>query len=737
MTPSYDVNSPSPTFEASGIFPSRYSMGPASTVSLDTPPGTPKQQEECVNDDENVKDRAHKAAKRWEHTSRALTRPARGLGQTLISFLRAVDRPLTSSSSSMLDHGEVHEKESRKTRRSVHRLKLALVALLSIVAIWRVLGGIAASTDALAAVARSSGSLLASSGKVSRAQITGKIRSPARSSAAAAVAHANQGRVRARRPRHPINSHGRLEVDTTLPIEAHPIYQLIDDAKTKWQAKNERQSKTLKQAVAEYRRRNRNLNPPKGFEKWWRFVQENDVQLPDEYDQINEDLKIFRALSPRELAKRIEKAARQQDTFEITIIDGEISNRTTGALFDGAVDRVAGQVDLLNDFDIDWIPDMKAVYGLHDTPQGFIGWELRRDLIDRYEDGEYYEDEEIDTSVRGWTSACPPDSPARHFNRFVTPANKGKQFIANHAVSFDLCHNPQHLALHGVTAGRQPNVDGELKAMFSLSKTSLHSDVLAVPVEQWVEDLPTIPWSERKDSRLLWRGANTGIYHSKKTHWRDSHRTRVVKKTSPTATGQLEVLPAPLSGRSGATLEDKMITAPARKLNSKMFDVAFAGEPIQCGQQTCQELRDEYDFKPEHMTFENALAYKYVLDVDGNAWSARTKRLFAGEQLVFKSTIMPEWWNQRIAPWVHYVPIQLDYSDLHDALTFFRGDVQGKGGEDKLAEEIARAGLEWSQTHWRRVDMAAYTARLYLEWARLLAPNRSAADFVYDPSMEL
>lgn len=29
-----------------------------------------------------------------------------------------------------------------------------------------------------------------------------------------------------------------------------------------------------------------------------------------------------------------------------------------------------------------------------------------------------------------------------------------------------------------------------------------------------------------------------------------------------------------------------------------------------------------------------------------------------------------EWWTDRIQPWVHYVPIQVDYSDLYDTLGF-------------------------------------------------------------------
>ncbi|KAJ9114777.1 hypothetical protein QFC22_005653 [Naganishia vaughanmartiniae] len=71
--------------------------------------------------------------------------------------------------------------------------------------------------------------------------------------------------------RHQIHD-GLLTVNMSLPVSLHPIKQLIRDAKDNWQAKTARQSKTLKQAVAEYKRRNRGMLPPKGFDKWWRFV---------------------------------------------------------------------------------------------------------------------------------------------------------------------------------------------------------------------------------------------------------------------------------------------------------------------------------------------------------------------------------------------------------------------------------------------------------------------------------
>jgi hypothetical protein len=80
-------------------------------------------------------------------------------------------------------------------------------------------------------------------------------------------------------PRHVVDespyhhvADGLLSVNTSAPVDRHPIYQLIKQARDEWDGKKKRQSKTLKEAVAEYKRRNGGLMPPKGFDKWWEFV---------------------------------------------------------------------------------------------------------------------------------------------------------------------------------------------------------------------------------------------------------------------------------------------------------------------------------------------------------------------------------------------------------------------------------------------------------------------------------
>lgn len=76
----------------------------------------------------------------------------------------------------------------------------------------------------------------------------------------------------------------------------HPILSLIQRARAQWNEKVNSQSQTLSAAVAEYKRRY-HRNPPRGFDRWWSYAVKHKIVLKDEYDQIDRDLRVFRALS--------------------------------------------------------------------------------------------------------------------------------------------------------------------------------------------------------------------------------------------------------------------------------------------------------------------------------------------------------------------------------------------------------------------------------------------------------
>ena len=86
----------------------------------------------------------------------------------------------------------------------------------------------------------------------------------------------------------------------------------------------------------------------------------------------------------------------------------------------------------------------------------------------------------------------------------------------------------------------------------------------------------------------------------------------------------------------------------------------------------------------------------------------------SSNSLIFKSTLYPELFTDRIQPWVHYVPILSDYSDLFDALVFFRGDLKGEGGNEEMAKRIGESGAQWTKQFARREDMVAYMFRYVL-----------------------
>lgn len=461
---------------------------------------------------------------------------------------------------------------------------------------------------------------------------------------------------------------------------------------------------------------------------------EHDVQLPDEYHQINRDMFPFRAVSPKDVRTLIDRASKEADTFVITVHDGQVTH--TGGDDGPAIHRkrLDGQLDLIADVAKD-IPDMRVVYSAQDTPSTIISYDQRQELSQGVENNEYVPLARIksDNQFTGWLASCSYNSPLRQHGYDPIPVEDidwaEKTFIVDHLKSMDMCAHPELIPQHGLLAGlRLQRGTDPLSAKFAISKTLAHADVLGVPTERFTEasTVSPIPWAEKNGDRLLWRGANTGIWHKERNHWRGTHRLRLMSLTNA-HDGVARVIGPQVKGTVGQATVD----APLDKLNEQHVDIAFVGEPIQCEESdgSCAEIKENYAFRGR-VTPDDMDHAKYLIDVDGNAWSARFQRLMLSGSLLLKSTVMPEWFSDRIQPWLHYVPVKVDYGDLYDALVFFKGN-------DALAKEIAENAREWTEKFYRREDMVAYAFRLYLEWARLQAEDRDAASYTYDEKDEL
>lgn len=113
------------------------------------------------------------------------------------------------------------------------------------------------------------------------------------------------------------------------------------------------------------------------------------MQLPDEYDQILKDLMPFYALSPKDLQLRLEETAQMPDTYTVRIRHGSIrsTSRFDVDEISGADDRQGGQIELLRPV-ARYLPDLLAVYSVHDTPTQLISWDHRRELMEHVEEHE-------------------------------------------------------------------------------------------------------------------------------------------------------------------------------------------------------------------------------------------------------------------------------------------------------------------------------------------------------------
>ncbi|SGZ26582.1 BQ5605_C024g09945 [Microbotryum silenes-dioicae] len=497
---------------------------------------------------------------------------------------------------------------------------------------------------------------------------------------------------------HEFNSNGHLIVEPVstfgkAPPAPHPILTLIQRAEHEWNNRVQRQSKTLREAVYEYRKRYRR-NPPKGFDEWWAYAKANRIVLTDEYDQIFKDLQPFWALEPHDLKHRVLVMQEREETFTIQVKTARCSREL--------IARVSKHV-----------PNVNLTFTRHDQPACQLGWFHKERMLELAGEGERGSLSlrlwtlefiaESDLPLTNWANGCPPDSPLRKietrsskllvsrptrppsrpsFERaYATELSQKRSYIYDYSSALDICQHPEIMPLHGFTTAI-----GTTQGHLSLSS----------PSPKPISTLISSSHLSSKYNKLMWRGSTTGAEFAVGYDWRSSQRARLHFLTNDLK-GQKNVL---ISEEEGPIKEEMM---QMHNLNKAQCDVSFSGGPVQCDDETCAIMKEEIEFRPT-MGLTDSYKYKYVFDVDGNGWSGRFHRLMSMKACVFKSTLFPEWYGDRIQPWVHYVPIKVDYSDLYDALTFFRG-LQGK---------------EWARDHWRKQDMAAYMFRLTLEWARIV-----------------
>ncbi|KAJ6036556.1 Lipopolysaccharide-modifying protein, partial [Penicillium herquei] len=538
-----------------------------------------------------------------------------------------------------------------------------------------------------------------------------------------------------------------------MPESSHPVAKLIENAGQQFNYVRSRQSTTLKEAVEEYKRRYK-MHPPPNFDIWFHFAQSKGVQLIDEFDSIYHSLLPFWALKPATIRDRArETLGFDNSVLGVLIRDGRITLNEGGG--EGREWQRKATAGMMADF-VKYLPDMDLVFNVHDEPRVVIpGDDLQRlvqiatdqvipaafqetfpanawsprasdlnkgDRIDEVRTTRFNRFAHQPTWTNSRTS-CPIDSPARSLDEAAAdnedPYAYGELgFIYNTTAFSDICLSPSLRYSYGFFD--RPNafdVVHDLFPIFSQSKISSFQDILYPSPWYWADK---VPYAKKKDynweaktNRMYWRGSTTGGF-SRAGGWRRQHRQQFVDSVNSLGTTKI------LTRQADGMWVSKLVKQEEFR---DAFDVKFTFVG-QCDPDDCH-AQEEYFEVVKAAGQQDAWAHKFLVDVDGNAFSGRFYAFLHSNSFVYKVALFREWHDEWLKPWVHYAPLSLKGHEYTESMRYFLSEEEGR----KAAPLIAAQGQDWAQKVLRNEDLEVWFFRLLLEYGRLVDDNRERLGF--------
>jgi len=130
---------------------------------------------------------------------------------------------------------------------------------------------------------------------------------------------------------------------------------------------------------------------------------------------------------------------------------------------------------------------------------------------------------------------------------------------------------------------------------------------------------------------------------------------------------------------------------------------AWKSDADTLGEQPAKELK-----------LEDHCKYKYLFNFRGVAASFRFKHLFLCDSVVFQvGNKWLEFFYPAMKPWVHYIPVETDLSNVKELLEFAQNN-------DQVVKEIAERGRKFIWDHLRMEDISCYWRHLLTKYANLL-----------------
>ncbi|KAH6896712.1 hypothetical protein B0T10DRAFT_396573 [Thelonectria olida] len=558
--------------------------------------------------------------------------------------------------------------------------------------------------------------------------------------------------------------------------KGHPIDQLIDEAETTFNNLLAKESKSLEEAAAAYRKR-RGRHPPPGFDAWFNYAWNSDaIIIEDFFDQIYQDLEPFWGIAPDVIRK-------EAWSFEMKIHVRNQKTNTTSDWFWTLIWK-----DMIDSI-VTYLPDMDIPLNAMDEPRLVVPWEDINSYMEKASTTHGFPpanevksvfqklprpglgDPETKIPTKHWEEekpywpiarrGCPPGSRARasevqlDFDHQPTiemtnaEDHMYKGFVSNYSLSGDLCHQPDLQGLEGVIINPiSVSTSRVLFPMFGGSKLGVNNEILLPAPVYWDEQERFTggnshggPWRKKND-KVIWRGVATGGENLPE-NWRGFQRHRFVAMNNSTklalvesGVGRTENFAMPDDQYHLGAHADKTMSTWVKDWSDVGFVDLMCHPTFDDG--TCY-YTDLYFHPIDGLKMKEQFKYKYVPDIDGNSFSGRYLGFLRSTSLPIKATLFKEWHDSRIVAWKHFVPMDNRFVDFYGIMEYFLG-YNGKGGHDEVAEKLALDGKKWAEKVLRKEDMQIYALRLLLEYARILDDNREklgwVGDALKDPAVE-
>ncbi|KAI1827571.1 hypothetical protein F4861DRAFT_325960 [Xylaria intraflava] len=499
---------------------------------------------------------------------------------------------------------------------------------------------------------------------------------------------------------------------TIVHTGKHPVEALVKEANSHFNSMLQNQSTTYATAHAEYQRRY-GFEPPPGFKNWYQFAQSHRSPIIDEFGIISEGIRPFLRLSGKEILETMSQIynAPGHELWSCTMSGplaktkcshhSRTNDRHNAAFFDNITASLPVQLDL------------KFLLNHLDEPAVIIpppSQEPSKPKISNLRRQPAYGE---------LTKFCPSgQSKTNREGRQLE--TYGLPFVTDRKSTMDVCTHAEYGDMHGLfLAPESLRLTEGLVPVLSNGAPNVFGDIL-YPSTAYMEErfryhsTNDVDW-DVKQNNLYWAGSTTGGYGSK-TSWRNLHRQRFVTLAQ-------NLVPA--RSRSYSYLQEKngdgeITLATTPFLNSRHYDVGFA-RTLQCDAEACNAERKHFKRKP-WVSGDRPFQSRLVFDLDGNGISGRYYKLLASKSAPLKQTLFREWHDDRLVPWVHYIPVSQGMEELPELVFYLTSTPSGR----QRAKEIAEQGRRWFAEAFREVDVAIYMYRLFLELARLQDPERPA-----------